>query len=127
MNKINPLFPAIILIASIPVPSVFAQNILWDNGEWDGSSGEFGERNTDIPDDWTVDDVVFNQDVIINDYRWFSLIDGFEPVSTDFIILTDSFTPVLELTDLPLDRKSTRLNSSHTDISRMPSSAWKKK
>ena len=25
------------------------------------------------------------------------------------------------------DRKSTRLNSSHTDISRMPSSAWKKK
>ena len=26
-----------------------------------------------------------------------------------------------------LDRKSTRLNSSHTDISRMPSSAWKKK
>ena len=26
-----------------------------------------------------------------------------------------------------VDRKSTRLNSSHTDISRMPSSAWKKK
>ena len=26
-----------------------------------------------------------------------------------------------------IDRKSTRLNSSHTDISRMPSSAWKKK
>ena len=28
---------------------------------------------------------------------------------------------------LSTDRKSTRLNSSHTDISRMPSSAWKKK
>ncbi len=27
------------------------------------------------------------------------------------------------LTDLARDRKSTRLNSSHTDISRMPSSA----
>ena len=25
--------------------------------------------------------------------------------------------------EIPLDRKSTRLNSSHTDISRMPSSA----
>ena len=29
--------------------------------------------------------------------------------------------------NLKADRKSTRLNSSHTDISRMPSSAWKKK
>ena len=28
-----------------------------------------------------------------------------------------------ELNDVSLDRKSTRLNSSHTDISRMPSSA----
>ena len=28
-----------------------------------------------------------------------------------------------EITDSDADRKSTRLNSSHTDISRMPSSA----
>ena len=28
-----------------------------------------------------------------------------------------------DLLDLNIDRKSTRLNSSHTDISRMPSSA----
>ena len=26
-----------------------------------------------------------------------------------------------------VDRKSTRLNSSHSSVSRMPSSAWKKK
>ena len=32
----------------------------------------------------------------------------------------DAFRPINEL---PIDRKSTRLNSSHTDISRMPSSA----
>ena len=32
-------------------------------------------------------------------------------------------SPVSELSDHVLDRKSTRLNSSHTDISRMPSSA----
>ena len=30
---------------------------------------------------------------------------------------------IAETKDLPTDRKSTRLNSSHTDISRMPSSA----
>ena len=30
---------------------------------------------------------------------------------------------VIAVKDQPLDRKSTRLNSSHTDISRMPSSA----
>ena len=33
------------------------------------------------------------------------------------------FEEPLSLTNNPLDRKSTRLNSSHTDISRMPSSA----
>jgi len=100
MKKIL-IISTIILVAILHTTSASAQNILWDNGEWDGSSGEFGERNTDIPDDWTVDDVVFNQDIIINGYRWFSLIDGFDPVGADFIILTDSFTPVLELTDLP--------------------------
>ena len=31
--------------------------------------------------------------------------------------------PFYKTTDTKLDRKSTRLNSSHTDISRMPSSA----
>ena len=39
----------------------------------------------------------------------------------------DSLAPFLEKISqdhsIPLDRKSTRLNSSHTDISRMPSSA----
>ena len=35
-----------------------------------------------------------------------------------------SIIDVIEvLTESPRDRKSTRLNSSHTDISRMPSSA----
>ena len=32
----------------------------------------------------------------------------------------------LKLDEL-IDRKSTRLNSSHSSVSRMPSSAWKKK
>ena len=51
-----------------------------------------------------------------------------------------NFSPPLSIFDLPyqyltspiniwppLDRKSTRLNSSHSSVSRMPSSAWKKK
>ena len=36
---------------------------------------------------------------------------------------TDGFTTLWEHGRLDLDRKSTRLNSSHTDSSRMPSSA----
>ena len=43
-------------------------------------------------------------------------------VSYGFWVLKDT-DQVIE----HIDRKSTRLNSSHTDISRMPSSAWKKK
>ena len=45
--------------------------------------------------------------------------------STEFGSVIPSYKPGVHLTDLAqaLDRKSTRLNSSHTDISRMPSSA----
>ena len=39
------------------------------------------------------------------------------------VLLTTSCTDALEMAALLLDRKSTRLNSSHPSISRMPSSA----
>ena len=40
------------------------------------------------------------------------------------IELAESFRPDIAVMDIQMpDRKSTRLNSSHTDISRMPSSA----
>ena len=39
------------------------------------------------------------------------------------IFLQDSNNIVYSFEPTPADRKSTRLNSSHTDISRMPSSA----
>ena len=40
------------------------------------------------------------------------------------IIEDDTYSPYYgKFIAEPLDRKSTRLNSSHTDISRMPSSA----
>ena len=56
--------------------------------------------------------------------------DGNNNVMTEYQY---SFSQLMEVGACPKteklkgDRKSTRLNSSHTDISRMPSSAWKKK
>ena len=47
-------------------------------------------------------------------------------ITTIFIMLRKYWARYF-LFILIIDRKSTRLNSSHTDISRMPSSAWKKK
>ena len=43
--------------------------------------------------------------------------------STDEVKVIKSFLKGKGHENRPLDRKSTRLNSSHTDISRMPSSA----
>ena len=48
--------------------------------------------------------------------------------STEYRLIKDLYTDYrVYCIEDGLDRKSTRLNSSHTDISRMPSSAWKKK
>ena len=41
----------------------------------------------------------------------------------DLEIEVSDFKVLSKAEDIPIDRKSTRLNSSHTDISRMPSSA----
>ena len=46
------------------------------------------------------------------------LVPRDEPVDHHFALVT-----VFEIMDVASDRKSTRRNSSHTDISRMPSSA----
>mgnify|MGYP003347940526 CR=1 FL=1 len=43
------------------------------------------------------------------------------PVSVNYLL--DAPVPGAKFESVLLDRKSTRLNSSHTDISRMPSSA----
>ena len=40
-----------------------------------------------------------------------------------YLVVISSFNETGSLQVTSLDRKSTRLNSSHTDISRMPSSA----
>ena len=45
------------------------------------------------------------------------------PISTDKQVLNAKYRKTGTVARLYVDRKSTRLNSSHTDISRMPSSA----
>ena len=49
--------------------------------------------------------------------------DGRVVKGINFLNLKDAGDPVELANIYNLDRKSTRLNSSHTDISRMPSSA----
>ena len=73
----------------------FKQNQVFCNGVFDLSSGES-----------TVKDIC-------------SLLEQGKMVIVD----TSEFSGELELLIGNIDRKSTRLNSSHTDISRMPSSA----
>ena len=49
-------------------------------------------------------------------------VEGFEKLVFDYLPVSEAFYSEDQITDRR-DRKSTRLNSSHTDISRMPSSA----
>ena len=49
--------------------------------------------------------------------RYFEITEGFNPDRDSITFLDESTTKVM------LDRKSTRLNSSHVSESRMPSSA----
>ena len=51
------------------------------------------------------------------------LENDFGAVNVDMMLLKDLEGDQCELEMVAGDRKSTRLNSSHTDISRMPSSA----
>ena len=66
------------------------------------------------------------------DYSVDELKRIFESSADDIVIADDdsekhyldySILTAVEITNEVVDRKSTRLNSSHTDISRMPSSA----
>mgnify|MGYP003340973996 CR=1 FL=1 len=49
--------------------------------------------------------------------------DGVSLIQTAEGALNETHSILARLRELAVDRKSTRLNSSHTDISRMPSSA----
>lgn len=84
---------------------VCAQNVLWENGEWDQSSNVSSERNTVVSESWAVDDVSFGSDVEIQRYRWtVILLDGWggrNPTGVDFIVLSSELQKLVELRDLP--------------------------
>lgn len=84
-----------------------AQDVLWDNFEFDGRSSISSERNTLVPDSWAVDDAVFTSGVRITGYRWFTILrdnwGGARPTGADFIALTDEFETIVELNDLPYE------------------------
>lgn len=86
-------------------PLAAAQSILWDNGDFEQRAATSSERNTEVDDSWVVDDAIFDADVTITGYRWFSVLrddwGGTRPVGVDFIVLTDDFETVVELRDLP--------------------------
>ena len=55
--------------------------------------------------------------------RWDGKVAYFQLGGSTYTNLLPEILPILERHNYDIDRKSTRLNSSHTDISRMPSSA----
>jgi len=88
-------------------PIAGAQSILWHNGDWEGSGSNISsERNTVVTESWAIDDAIFDSGVAITGYRWYSiLVNGFEPMAVDFIVLDDRFEKIVELRDLPFERE----------------------
>ncbi|TWT45978.1 hypothetical protein RAS1_24150 [Phycisphaerae bacterium RAS1] len=81
--------------------------LLWDNyltpplGH-DRVSGRASERNTDVPDAWTVDDALFDTAVEVRELRWIGLRDETSAyASADVILLDSQFQQVELLVNLP--------------------------
>lgn len=81
--------------------------LLWDNyltppvGH-DRVSGRASERNTDVPDAWTVDDAVFASPVRVQELRWIGLRDETTHyASADLIVLDAEFQQLELLSGVP--------------------------
>lgn len=77
-------------------------DVLWDNmiGEdgFDGIAGLSAERNTEVPDAWTADDVVAAVDWRLTGYRWIGLRDPRYGYSqAEVLVLNEQLAPVAEL------------------------------
>jgi len=98
----RPCLVAVCAAFAWPLAPALGQDVLWDNGAWRLQANLASERNTEVPDAWTIDDAIFESDVLITGYHWYSLLaNGFEPRAVDFIVLTDDFVEIFELRDLP--------------------------
>jgi len=83
------------------------KDALWHNGEPDWRDGVTCERRTDGSlESWVVDDVIFEEDVVVRDLHWWAVTDdAFQfQNSDDIIILTDEGgmpgQPLVELFDV---------------------------
>src|SRR3546814_3302033 len=63
------------------------------------------------------------KEAVAADASWFPPLDGGALYLRPFMFASEVFLGVKPASDYQLDRKSTRLNSSHYCASRMPSSA----
>ena len=97
--------------------------LIFGSSNWTSASAESqAEHNL-----FTKNTAFFNWSVTHFERKWFNRAPGgvveteaFTPLPPDTPVLKQ---PANSAAGQPTDRKSTRLNSSHTDISRMPSSA----
>jgi len=100
----RPCLAAVCAVFAWPLAPVSGQDVLWDNGQWDGSSNISSERNTVVTESWAVDDVSFVSDVEIRRYRWTAiLLDGWGgsgPTGVDFVVLSSELEKFVELRDL---------------------------
>ena len=87
------------------IPRDSDADLLWNNGEYKGSSALSSERNTIIPESWVVDDAILAGPSVITDFEWICLMSRqFTPSFADFIILGDKFQRLYELKDLSYER-----------------------
>ena len=132
-------------VTGLPASNTILVNQTQNGGQWVSLGlydfADSGTENVTLSDNassWVLADAVRFKppDGIVdnNDHNfsvlgtWDIFSDGYRVYGTDFCLNAagtglDSATWVVELTDGPGDRKSTRLNSSHIPLSRMPSSA----
>jgi hypothetical protein len=80
-------------------------DVIWDNGGYAQEAGYSSERDTLVPESWTVDDVVLGDEVVVREFQWTSLMSLDDPVGADFLVLTADFQPVVELRDLAYTRE----------------------
>lgn len=85
-----------------------SQQLLWDNGSWDGSSNWASMRHTDYPLISTVvDDARFNTDVRITALSWDSIFRpaNSNPFFADVEILTSTFANLYDFRDLSYSKE----------------------
>lgn len=94
------------LITTMFTTPIARADVLWDNGEWNLGSNVVSNRNGSISDAWIVDDVIFDQPVIIESFEWTALMpDDFAFLAGDFLLMDESFNKQIVANDLEIERK----------------------